>query len=47
MLTNDLLAKLVVIAVLLIGLIVWRALEREQPTTCHSNCPTDFSASRK
>jgi hypothetical protein len=41
------LAKLVTTFVVLIGLAFWLKAERNKLLGCHTNCPTDFSASSK
>ena len=41
------LGKLVVTVILLISLAIWLKWERSQLPGCGTNCPTDFSASRR
>lgn len=42
--SNNVLAKLAAIVVVLIGLAVWRSSERLQSPICGDKCPTDISA---
>jgi hypothetical protein len=44
--TENVLAKVVVIIVVLIGFLVWRPSERSHVPGC-TNCPTDIAASPK
>jgi hypothetical protein len=46
-LSNNVLAKLVVTAIILISFAIWRASDRIQSLGCGHNCPTDISASRR
>jgi hypothetical protein len=43
---NATLAKLVIVALLLSAITIWRAPDRVRGS-CHRHCPTDFSAIRK
>ena len=45
MMNNDILAKLIVTAVMLISMIVW--LDFERHAGCANNCPADISAERR
>jgi hypothetical protein len=46
-LSNNVLAKLVVTVIILISFAIWRSSDRIQPLGCGHNCPTDISASRR
>jgi hypothetical protein len=44
---DNILAKLVVTVIVLLGFTIWMAAERRQAHDCKINCVTDFSASRR
>jgi hypothetical protein len=46
-LSNDVLAKIVVIAMLLGALLIWSTSEALHSSQCEADCPTEFSASRR
>jgi len=45
LLSNDILAKLVVTVIILISFVIWRS--SVQPLGCGHKCPTDISAIRR
>jgi len=45
--SDDIVKKIIVTAVALIGLAMWTMLGHVKQGECLNNCPTDFSASRR
>ncbi len=45
--SHDVLAKLTVTIIVLVGLLVWHVADQKRPVECGASCPTDVSANRK
>jgi len=46
-LSHDVLAKLTVTIIVLVGLLVWHVADQKKSVACGASCPTDVSANRK